>query len=216
MQKNHFYIDFENTSNACFTAIKDTVKGLDKESKNVINIFFNSTTKIDIASIPEHTDTRFHKLKKAGKNSMDFQIITQLILDISSHQKKTREQLLFIVSNDNGYDVAIETINEQMPDNITVKRIQTNNMIELNPVIARCEDFDYIKFDKFIKNCTSQENYKKYGQQILASIKNAIINNEDNNEFHKKLKCFLGSKEIKLANAVFNEFTKHKNKYTPE
>lgn len=216
MQKNHFYIDFENTSNACFAAIKDTVKDLEKESKNIINIFFNSTAKIDINSIPEHTDIRFHKLKRVGKNSMDFQIITQMILDISSLKKKTSEQLLFIVSNDNGYDTAIDTINEQIPDNMKIQRIQTNNMIELNPIIVHSENFDYIKFDKFIKNCTSPDNYKKYRQQILASIKNAISNHDSDNEFHKTLKCFLSSKEIKLANAVFNEFTKHKNKYIPE
>ncbi|MBQ6454372.1 MAG: hypothetical protein IJJ14_08475 [Coriobacteriales bacterium] len=107
-----FYVDYENVSSGGLTGIEALT-----ESDEVYVLYRPSTSKIELSQVSRimacKARIEFVPAIPGGPNSLDFQLITLLLLHLP-----TDGRVACIISNDKGYDNVINMARKQGVDNI--------------------------------------------------------------------------------------------------
>lgn len=214
---NIFLIDYENVSSI-------GLHGIDLLNKNdKVYLFYSEKAEsinIDIMNIIIKGDFLFKnfKLAKSDKNALDFQLVLFLGTMIKSQKKPTN---FYIISNDNGYQSAIDFAKEQF--NVDIKKFSSiydavNNIIEDKNTIPLVEDIDnnnsiieqqkeqINRFVEIIKRKISSnvDITNKISEGQINMISRTIINPEKNTQelMTEKIENIVGKKKIDLIPTI--------------
>lgn len=214
---NIFLIDYENVNSI-------GLHGIDLLNKNdKVYLFYSEKAEsinIDIMNIIIKGDFLFKnfKLAKSDKNALDFQLVLFLGTMIKSQKKPTN---FYIISNDNGYQSAIDFAKEQF--NVDIKKFSSiydavNNIIEDKNDISLIEDIDnnnsiieqqkeqINRFVEIIKRKISSnvDITNKISEGQINMISRTIINPEKNTQelMTEKIENIVGKKKIDLIPTI--------------
>ncbi len=175
---NIFLIDYENVSSI-------GLNGIDLLTKNdKIYLFYSEKAEninIDIMNIIINGSFKFKnfKLNKSDKNALDFQLVLFLGTMIKSLKKHTN---FYIISNDNGYQSAIDFAKEHF--NVDIKKFSSiynvvNNIIPPKPLPQQ----PLLLLNEVVdsnSNLTKEQKRKKIEIKLQANnkLKTKLIDNQ--------------------------------------
>lgn len=114
----NYYIDFENVKTAGLAGIEDLA------TDDIVKIFAKSETDaMKFKDIKTVMKARAHvvidDVITGTKNALDFQLLTELLLDAAEDGKAKGQSRFIIVSKDRGYDPAIAQMKKRGINNVT-------------------------------------------------------------------------------------------------
>lgn len=174
---NIFLIDYENVNSI-------GLHGIDLLTKNdKVYLFYSEKAEsinIDIMNIIIKGNFVFEnfKLSKSDKNALDFQLVLFLGTMIKSLRKPTN---FYIISNDNGYQSAIDFAKERF--NVDIKKFSSiynavNNIVSPKPVLQQSLVLKEVVNSN--SNLTKEQKREKIETKLKATnkLKIKLIDNQ--------------------------------------
>lgn len=228
-----FVVDTENTNNYSFIN-----KFKVNENDNIVLFFSNNSKSITIQTFDEilkcGAKILTQNVNVGGKNALDF----QLVAFITEKTIRGNFSEIHVISNDTGFNYAIDYINSCYEGNVNLEIIQNinkntskgkknNKTVKINKESEEKKAFEEVASEKeensennnliFINNTEKELSQEDYDKNIVdEAIKNMVIN-IDKKQFqfiHKSMKQCKTYKSF--YNSITNSFRKDGDKIYKE
>ncbi|MFI3210720.1 MAG: PIN domain-containing protein [Peptostreptococcaceae bacterium] len=202
----YFLVDSENIKNFNFIYDKNVNK------YDTVVIFFSvNSKKIDLSYVKTLIDCNvnciFEEVNVGTKNALDFQLVSYL--SILCYENKELNYTYYVVSDDNGFEVACDFIKSKTDTNIFVLKDEPKTkVISVSEISLEVAVTDEVNISKDI----DYEDVKKLFPHIyLNSNIIDIINISDKlSEMHNSLKIKYKDDGLSLYKQIKPEFLKIK------
>ena len=228
-----FVVDTENTNNYSFI---NNFKV--NENDNIVLFFSNNSKSITIQTFDEilkcGAKILTENVNVGGKNALDF----QLVAFITEKTIRGNFSEIHVISNDTGFNYAIDYINSYYEGNVNLEIIQNinkntskgkknNKTVKINKESEEKKAFEEVASEKeensennnliFINNTEKELSQEDYDKNIVDEAIKNMVNNIDKKQLqfiHKSMKQCKTYKSF--YNSITNSFRKDGDKIYKE